>query len=249
MIHVVSGTPHNIYAVTGTLACFGATRREHRWMAAGRAPRLAWADNALGPTARPGQQALGIIEQKPGVTLDPSEAASIALRIIDNSERGGAAIDDARIFQGVEGVAGIIQRELGMAASKDAPRGARSPRGLWRRPLPARPGRLVAPAPAAFLGELADGDAPAVGEQPDHEGLAARARLAIAVLPGSLRDARGAGRAAPVDVEVADEAVLVVGGVVGRKPPVRLEGKAPPTASTAAAPRCARSPSYRGFAA
>lgn len=89
MIHVVSGTPHNIYAVMGTLACCGATRREHRWMAAGRAPRLAWADNALGPTARPGQQALGIIEQKPGVTLDPSEAAPIALRIIDNSERGG----------------------------------------------------------------------------------------------------------------------------------------------------------------
>lgn len=54
MIHVVSGTPHNIYAVTGTLACFGATRRAHRWMAAGRAPRLAWADNALGPAARPG---------------------------------------------------------------------------------------------------------------------------------------------------------------------------------------------------
>lgn len=125
MIHVVSGTPHNIYAVTGTLACFGATRREHRWMAAGRAPRLAWADNALGPTARPDQQALGIIEQRPGVALDPSEAASIALRIIDNSERGGAAIDDARVFQGVEGMTGTIQRELGMAASKDASRHAR----------------------------------------------------------------------------------------------------------------------------
>ena len=218
-------------------------------MAAGRAPRLAWADNALGPTARPGQQALGIIEQKPGVALDPSGAASIAPRIIDNSERGGAAIDDARIFQGVEGVAGVIQRELGMAASKDASRGARSPRGLWRRPLPARPGRLAAPDPAAFLGKLADGDAPAVGEQPDHEGLAARARLAVAVLPGSLRDARGAGRAALVDVEVADEAVLVVEGVVGRKPPVRLEGKAPPAASAAAAPCRARPPSYRGSVA
>lgn len=59
------------------------------------------------------------------MTLDPSEAAPIALRIIDNSERGGAAIDDARTFQGAEGVTGIIQRELGMAASKDASRHAR----------------------------------------------------------------------------------------------------------------------------
>ena len=72
-----------------------------------------------------GQQALGIIEQKPGVALDPSGAASIALRIIDNSERGGAAIDDARVFQGAEGMVGTIQRELGMAASKDASRYAR----------------------------------------------------------------------------------------------------------------------------
>ena len=72
-----------------------------------------------------GQQALGIIEQKPGVTLDPSEAAPIAPRIIDDPERGGAAIDDARTFQGAEGVTGIIQRELGMAASKDASRHAR----------------------------------------------------------------------------------------------------------------------------
>ena len=72
-----------------------------------------------------GQQALGIIEQKPGVTLDPSEAASIAPRIIDDPERGGAAIDDARVFQGAEGMVGTIQRELGMAASKDASRHAR----------------------------------------------------------------------------------------------------------------------------
>ncbi len=36
-----------------------------------------------------GQQALGIIEQKPGVTLDLSEAASIPFHVIDNSERGG----------------------------------------------------------------------------------------------------------------------------------------------------------------
>ncbi len=72
-----------------------------------------------------GQQALGIIEQKPGVTLGPSEAASIAPRIIDDSERGGAAIDDARVFQGVEGMTGTIQRELGMAASKDTSRYAR----------------------------------------------------------------------------------------------------------------------------
>ena len=125
MLHAGYGSHHNVYTVTGTIACFGATRREHRWMAAGRAPWLAWADNALGPIARPGQQALGIIEQKPGVTLDPSEAASIALRIVDDSERGGAAIDDARIFRGVEGMVGTIQRELGMAASKDASRHAR----------------------------------------------------------------------------------------------------------------------------
>ena len=72
-----------------------------------------------------GQQALGIIEQKPGVTLDPSEAASIAPRIIDDPERGGAAIDDARVFQGAEGMVGTTQRELGMAASKDASRYAR----------------------------------------------------------------------------------------------------------------------------
>lgn len=64
------------------------------------------------------------------MTLDPSEAASIAPRIIDDSERGGAAIDDARVFWGVEGMAGTIRRELGMAASKDAPRGALSPRAL-----------------------------------------------------------------------------------------------------------------------
>lgn len=36
-----------------------------------------------------GQQALGIIEQKPGVTLDLSEAASIPFHVIDNSKRGG----------------------------------------------------------------------------------------------------------------------------------------------------------------
>ena len=35
-----------------------------------------------------GQQALGIIEQKPGVTLDLSEAASIPFHVIDNSEGG-----------------------------------------------------------------------------------------------------------------------------------------------------------------
>lgn len=72
-----------------------------------------------------GQQALGIIEQKPGVTLDLSEAASIAFHVIDNSERGGAAIDAAQIIQGVEGMIGVIQRELGIAASKDTSRYAR----------------------------------------------------------------------------------------------------------------------------
>ncbi len=97
-----------------------------------------------------GQQALGIIEQKPGVTLGPSEAASIAPRIIDDSERGGAAIDDARVFQGVEGMTGTIQRELGMAASKDTSRYARLVvhlKSLMRRmrPLPARPVATSAP--------------------------------------------------------------------------------------------------------
>lgn len=57
MLHTGYGSHHNVYTVTGTIACFGATRREHRWMAAGRVPWLAWADNALGPIARPGQQA------------------------------------------------------------------------------------------------------------------------------------------------------------------------------------------------
>ncbi len=66
-----------------------------------------------------GQQALGIIERKPGVTLDLSEAASIAFHVIDNSERGGAGIDAIQIIQGVEGMMEVIQRELGIAVSKD----------------------------------------------------------------------------------------------------------------------------------
>lgn len=72
-----------------------------------------------------GQQALGIIERKPGVTLDLSEAASIAFHVIDNSERGGAGIDAIQIIQGVEGMMEVIQRELGIAASKDTSRYAR----------------------------------------------------------------------------------------------------------------------------
>lgn len=66
-----------------------------------------------------GQQAPGIIEQKLGVTLDPSEAASIAFHMIINSERGGVAIDAIQIIQGVEGMMEVIQRELGIAVSKD----------------------------------------------------------------------------------------------------------------------------------
>ncbi len=58
-----------------------------------------------------GQQALGIIEQKPGVTLDLSEAASIAFHVINNSERGGAGIDAIQIIQGVEGMTETIQRD------------------------------------------------------------------------------------------------------------------------------------------
>ena len=97
------------------------------------------------------------------MALDPSGAASIAPRIIDDSERGGAAVDDARIFRGVEGVAGVIQRELGMAASKDASRHARPVahlkllmrrmrRLLWEGPAaaarkPASPALLGAPEP------------------------------------------------------------------------------------------------------
>ena len=96
-----------------------------------------------------GQQALGIIEQKPGVALDLSEAASIPFHVIDNSE-GGAAIDAAQIIQGVEGMMGIIQRELGIAASKDTSRYARLVvhlKSLMRRtrPLPARPVATSAP--------------------------------------------------------------------------------------------------------
>ena len=97
-----------------------------------------------------GQQALGIIKQKPGVTLDLSEAASIPFHGIDNSERGGAAIDAAQIIQGVEGMMGIIQRELGIAASKDTSRHARPVAHLKllmrrTRPLPARPVATSAP--------------------------------------------------------------------------------------------------------
>lgn len=97
-----------------------------------------------------GQQALGIIEQKPGVTLDLSEAASIPFHVIDNSERGGAANDAAQIIQGVEGMMGIIQRELGIAASKDTSRHARPVAHLKllmrrTRPLPARPVATSAP--------------------------------------------------------------------------------------------------------
>ncbi len=66
-----------------------------------------------------GQQAPGIIGQKQGVTLDPSEAAPIAFHIVNNSERGGAAIDAIQIIQGVEGMMEVIQRELGIAVSKD----------------------------------------------------------------------------------------------------------------------------------
>lgn len=53
------------------------------------------------------------------MTLDPSEAASIAFHIVNNSERGGAAIDAIQIIQGVEGMMEVIQRELGIAVSKD----------------------------------------------------------------------------------------------------------------------------------
>lgn len=43
--------------------------------------------------------------------LDPSEAAFIAFHIINNSERGGAAIDAIQIIQGVEGMMETIQRD------------------------------------------------------------------------------------------------------------------------------------------
>ena len=138
MLHAGYGSHHNVYTVTGTIACFGATRREHRWMAAGRAPWLAWADNALGPIARPGQQALGIIEQKPGVTLDPSEAASIALRL-------PLPFASSTILRG----AGRPSMTPGSSGASRGWRGSSSASSAWRPPKT----RPAAPAPRAACGD------------------------------------------------------------------------------------------------
>lgn len=72
-----------------------------------------------------GRHALALVNDELGVALDPSEAASIAFHIINNSGPGNTALDTAKIIQGVEGMIDAIQDELGMEIPRDSSRYAR----------------------------------------------------------------------------------------------------------------------------
>ena len=70
-----------------------------------------------------GRQGLALIERDLGVVLDPSEAASIAFHIINNS--GAGSVDVEKIISGVEGMLGIIRSEMGIELGDDTSHYAR----------------------------------------------------------------------------------------------------------------------------
>lgn len=72
-----------------------------------------------------GLQGLRLIEASTGVSLDTSEAASLAFHIINNSGPGSVPLDTAKIISGVEGMLDIIREEMGFDLPIESSRYAR----------------------------------------------------------------------------------------------------------------------------